>query len=76
MQYSDELLKKLESVHIVADSLNSSEISPKHPIVTTWDIANSKFFILRDFLIQFAFVAMFIGIFIQMIFEEKSITEV
>lgn len=71
-----ELLKKLESVHIVADSLNNSEISPKHPIVTTWDLGYSKFFILRDFLIQFAFVAMFIGIFIQMIFEEKSITEV
>lgn len=33
------------------------------------------FFILRDFLIQFAFLAMFIGVFIQMIFEEKSITE-
>lgn len=34
-----------------------------------------RFFILYDFLIQFAVVAMFIGIFIQMIFEEKNITE-
>lgn len=70
------LLKKLDSVHIVANSLNSSEFSPQHPIVTKWELGNSNFFILRDFLIQFAFVAMFIGIFIQMIFEEKSITEV
>ena len=70
------LLKKLDSVHIVANSLNNSEFSPQHPIVTKWELGNSNFFILRDFLIQFAFVAMFIGIFIQMIFEEKSITEV
>ena len=69
------LLKKLDSVHIVANSLNNSEFSPQHPIVTKWELGNSNFFILRDFLIQFAFVAMFIGIFIQMLFEEKSITE-
>lgn len=35
-----------------------------------------SFFILRDFWIQFSFVAMFVGIFIQMIFEEKRITEI
>ena len=35
----------------------------------------ARFFILYDFLIQFAAVAMFIGIFIQMIFEEKNVTE-
>lgn len=38
-------------------------------------VSEYKFFILYDFLIQFAVVAMFIGIFIQMIFEEKNITE-
>ena len=38
-------------------------------------VGEYKFFILYDFLIQFAVVAMFIGIFIQMIFEEKNITE-
>ena len=38
-------------------------------------ISKYKFFILYDFLIQFAVVAMFIGIFIQMIFEEKNLTE-
>ena len=41
----------------------------------TVDDAEKKFFILYDFLIQFAVVAMFIGIFIQMIFEEKNLTE-
>ena len=48
-----------------------------YKIATKIDIANKKytFFILRDFWIQFSFVAMFIGIFIQMIFEEKRITE-
>lgn len=70
------LLEGLESVHIVAHASNGAELRPNHPIVTTWQLGNSKFFILRDFLIQFAFVAMFIGIFIQMLFEEKSITEV
>ncbi len=50
--------------------------SDKLPLVTKDLIAGDyKIFILWDFLIQFAFVAMFIGIFIQMIFEEKNITE-
>ncbi|MBR4792768.1 MAG: hypothetical protein IK038_03785 [Bacteroidaceae bacterium] len=31
--------------------------------------------IFPDYLIQFSFLAMFIGVFIQMIFEEKNITE-
>lgn len=34
-----------------------------------------RLFFLHDFLIQFAVIAMFIGIFIQMIFEEKNVTE-
>lgn len=37
---------------------------------------NYKLFLLHDFLIQFAVIAMFIGVFIQMIFEEKNVTEV
>ena len=46
-------------------------------LATFIEVGNNgyKFFILYDFLIQFAVVAMFIGIFIQMIFEEKNITE-
>ena len=67
-----ERLKDLEEVYINTNE----EINMNHPIVTTWKLGDAKFFILRDFLIQFAFVAMFIGIFIQMIFEEKSITEI
>lgn len=67
-----ERLKGLEKVYIVKKGTTDR----KHPVVTTWKVGNSNFFILRDFLIQFAFVAMFIGIFIQMLFEEKSITEV
>lgn len=39
----------------------------------TW--IGDSIFILHDFLIQFAVIAMFIGIFIQMIFEEKNVTE-
>lgn len=46
-----------------------------HPIAEVWDLGYYEFFILRDFLIQFAFLAMFIGVFIQMIFEEKGINE-
>ena len=78
-QTDEELLKKLESVHImtIADSSShKSDVVPNHPIVTTWQLGYSQFFILRDFLIQFAFVAMFIGIFINMLFEEKSLTEI
>ena len=66
-----ERLKDLEEVYINTNG----EDNWNHPIVTTWELGDAKFFILRDFLIQFAFVAMFIGIFIQMIFEEKNITE-
>lgn len=71
-----EYLEGLEHVHVVPDSKVLAKHNSNHPIVTTWDLGNSKFFILRDFLIQFAFVAMFIGVFIQMLFEEKSLTEV
>lgn len=47
-----------------------------HYIASVWRAGEKPlFFILRDFLIQFAFLAMFIGVFIQMIFEEKSLTE-
>lgn len=40
-----------------------------------WCGIDYSIFILYDFLIQFAVIAMFIGIFIQMIFEEKNVTE-
>lgn len=60
-------LKKLERTNVK---------HKKHPIASVWTINSTHhFFVLRDFLIQFAFLAMFIGVFIQMIFEEKSITD-
>ena len=69
------LLDELQYVHIRDKDIKTEDMN--HPIVTTWGMSGkAKFFILRDFLIQFAFVAMFIGIFIQMLFEEKSITEI
>lgn len=72
----DKLL--LEELHNINITYDDSVMSPKnHSIVTTWNLpGDAIFFILRDFLIQFSFVAMFIGIFIQMLFEEKSVTEV
>jgi len=67
-----ERLKRLSDIHIVPKDSSLS----KHPISTVWPLpGGGKFFILRDFLIQFSFVAMFIGIFITMLFEGKSITE-
>lgn len=68
----------LENLSRIAISQQNSIIPQIHgqePVVTYWTIGKYKFFILRGFLIQFAFLAMFIGIFIQMIFEEKTITE-
>jgi len=66
-------VEMLKDVSIKYDSTNES-----HNISTIVPIGENKqysFFFLRDFWIQFSFVAMFIGIFIQMIFEEKRITE-
>ena len=68
-------LENLKNVHIVSSTYKKGGKTPNHPIVTSAGF-NGKYFIMRDFLIQFAFVAMFIGIFIQMLFEERSITEI
>lgn len=46
-----------------------------HPVAKIVPLGNYKLFLLHDFLIQFAVIAMFIGIFIQMIFEDKNVTE-
>lgn len=59
---------------------HGADESSREPVLTYWDVQlgdeTHRFFILRDFLIQFAFLAMFIGVFIQMIFEEKTITDI
>ena len=68
----------LENLEHLTITRHGAEVSSHKPVLTYWDIHlwhDYHFFILRDFLIQFAFLAMFIGVFIQMIFEEKSITE-
>ena len=39
------------------------------------DVITYKFLILRSFLIQFALMAMFIGVFLQMSFDDKKLTE-
>lgn len=70
-----DLLNYLDKTYIVQPcDKTSSKYSKNHPIATKLKFGNTEFFILRDFLIQFAFIAMFIGIFIQMLFEEKSLT--
>ena len=48
----------------------------EYPVATVWTFGNGyRIFLLNGFLIQFAFLAMFIGVFIQMIFEDKSLNE-
>jgi len=72
-------LKKLSDIYIVPNSREKGEAKEQynHPISTIRELpGGGTFFILRDFLIQFSFMAMFIGIFITMLFEGKSITEV
>ena len=69
-------LDGLEHIHIVYKNSMLTKEDFKHPIVTKLSIGDIQLFILRDFLIQFSFVAMFIGIFIHMLFEKRTITEV
>lgn len=71
-------LMRHEDSRMFKDLLDKVEHSDNNQKLATFiEVGNNgyKFFILYDFLIQFAVVAMFIGIFIQMIFEEKNITE-
>ena len=56
--------------------VRKADASKGTPVATVWTFANGyRLFILNGFLIQFAFLAMFIGVFIQMVFEEKSLNE-
>lgn len=70
----------LENLKHLTITRHDEEVSSREPVLTYWDVQlgaeTHRFFILRDFLIQFAFLAMFIGVFIQMIFEEKTITDI
>lgn len=73
---SRDYLNDLENLTIAR---HGDDVSSREPVVTYWEVQfkdeTHRFFLLRDFLIQFAFLAMFIGVFIQMIFEEKNITD-
>ena len=65
-----------ENNELFKDLLPYVEHSDGHPIAKIIPLTrNYKLYLLHDFLIQFAVIAMFIGIFIQMIFEEKNVTE-
>lgn len=70
----NELLKSLDNHHVYQQVLK--ELEPIHN--TRHEILKEDGFnilIFRDMLLQFTFFAMFIGIFIQLIVEEKSITK-
>jgi len=56
-------------------SLKYVLINKSQPILKEVKFFNQSFFILPNFLLQFTFIVMFIGIFIQLIFEQKRITE-
>ena len=74
-------LLREENSRLLRDMLRNVHFTEpnKHSLATVWKLGPTRnpyeFFVLYDFLIQFSFVAMFIGIFIQMIFEERNITE-
>lgn len=88
--YPDSTETDLDFIDTMSDQAKVDSLKNKvlnghtHPSIIAFEFISENLsifkqgytiFVLRDFLIQFAFVAMFIGIFIQMIFEEKNITE-
>lgn len=70
-----KFLLRHENDLLFKDLLEYVEYDGHRSIATIHELANFKFFILHDFLVQFAIIAMFIGVFINMIFEEKNVTE-
>lgn len=69
------LLKSIDNHQVyrkVLKYLKPLNNNHRHRILT---ITKTGIWIFRDMLLQFTFFAMFIGIFIQLIFEEKPITE-
>ncbi len=46
-----------------------------HSIAKFYNIGKIEVFWLHDFLIQFSVIAMFIGLFVQMMFEDKNLTD-
>lgn len=70
-----KFLIRHENSELFKDLLPYVKHSDGHPVAQQYSIGQLSLFLLHDFLIQFAVIAMFIGIFIQMIFEEKNVTE-
>lgn len=69
------LLKSIDNHQVyrkVLKYLKPLNNNHQHRILT---VTKTGIWIFRDMLLQFTFFAMFIGIFIQLIFEEKPITE-
>lgn len=65
-------IEKLDSIYHASGSAFCS-----YPLVEHFDFFGKDVFVLRDFLIMFSFIAMFIGIFIQLIIfgDNKQMTE-
>lgn len=84
-EYKHELKNESEKYGNLKGTLKLSGLPKADELATTESIKTKivKFrfgehdvFYMRDFLFMFAFIAMFIGIFLQMIiFEEKQMTE-
>jgi hypothetical protein len=78
--YSRKLVDSLRNVYHSEFAQNCDSVvkTSNYPVVDKPSIFGEKYhiFIMRDFLIMFSFIAMFWGIFIQMIFTgEKQMTE-
>lgn len=72
--FPKKLTKDLRNVY--HSKVKDGEIVPDYRIARQIPFIGKKIFFLRDFLIMFSFIAMFWGIFIQMIFtSEKQMTE-
>ncbi len=70
-----KLIKSIDKHTVYRDLLEHLEPNKKKYHVEILDRTKLSILIFRDLLLQFTFFAMFIGIFIQLIFEEKAITE-
>lgn len=76
---ADSFSKKLTEnlVNVYHMRKDQGELKPTYPVADEIAFMGADLFILRDFLIMFAFIAMFSGIFIQLIIfgDNKQMTE-
>lgn len=76
---ADSFSKKLTEnlVNVYHMRKDQGELKPTYPVADEITFMGADLFILRDFLIMFAFIAMFSGIFIQLIIfgDNKQMTE-